>query len=525
MEKNKKKKSLIKTCAIYFTINVVVLLSLIICINVIVNMRINRINSGIYDFLEYEDYLKTDSFSKINLKRFKKNKIIIYDNNFRTIFTNTTKDELNIYPSDIDFINNYYVNYYYMIFEKENSDGKKEYVINKTFFNENASFNVIESTTKLDENLNVIEGNIFEGKTKLTKREFELIQGYFGSKGYIEKYKYKTDNNEERLLIFFEPILSSKSYNKIYRHIYSLWFVAIPLVIIIEVVFWFIISKKIKNMITPLEKVVEKYPKISRKFVNYEVPKELTGLQDTFNSLFKRLKEEEAKRNNEEKNKYKVITNLSHDLKTPLTVIQGYSKAFKDGIVKKENEMKYIDVIFSKSVEASNIIDSLFEYSKMNHFEFKPNKKTQDFLEFCREYLASKYTELELLGYKIEFELEEKVINYTFDENLIKRLFDNIIGNSVKYNEKGTTIYFEYFIKNNEIVLFIGDNGVGIDGKIKDDIFKPFVVGDDARSSKNGTGLGLYIAKNIVDIHGGTIKLKNNISKKYKFGIEIKFKI
>jgi signal transduction histidine kinase len=160
----------------------------------------------------------------------------------------------------------------------------------------------------------------------------------------------------------------------------------------------------------------------------------------------------------------------------------------------------------------------------MEHAEFKPKYEHADFTEFCREYLAIKYSEIELLGYKIEYKLEERKNILNFDKMLIIRLFDNIINNSIKYNKKGTRIYFNYKVTKENTIIDIADNGIGIKVDNPSKLFEPFIVGNESRTKGLGTGLGLYIAKQIVDLHNGEILIIDKPKSPYKFHIQIRFK-
>ena len=105
-----------------------------------------------------------------------------------------------------------------------------------------------------------------------------------------------------------------------------------------------------------------------------------------------------------------------------------------------------------------------------------------------------------------------------------KRLFDNIISNSIKYNKKGIKIYFNYKFTKDNIIIDIADNGIGIKMDNPNKLFEPFIVGNESRTKGLGTGLGLYIAKQIVDLHNGDILIKEHPKSPYKFHIQIRFK-
>lgn len=522
----KRNKSFIWYCVCYFTLYAFILFLSFVFINLIVNKRLQNITVSLPDLLKYNHFLERDDFNKIPLRRFKRNEIAVFDENNNLIFSTRNHKDFYINSEDLAFISNYYDNSYYHIQEYLNENNEKVYFISKNIYNDGYEFERITDFAELDTKLNILRGTMFGEKKSLTQREFELLQGTFSKKSYLEKYSYETKDKKERTLIFFAPILDNRAYSRATRTIYSLWFMIVPVIILFELFITFLFFRKIKLLIAPIKRTIDNYEKMELEdFNDSEIPKEFLGIFHSFKQLFVKLKDEKEKRANEQRERQDVIANLSHDLKTPLTVIQGYSKAFKDGVVPPEKQVKYMEAIYNKSLATVNIIDSLFEYSQMEHFAFKPNFQISDFSEFCKEYLALKYTDLELQGFKLQFHLYESKVMFRFDPRLITRLLDNIINNSIKYNRKGSTIYFDFFYKNEEIRLVLADNGVGIDPNITDDLFMPFIIGDVARNSGNGTGLGLYIAKSVVLLHNGTIHILKEPKRPHKFAIEICFPV
>lgn len=205
----------------------------------------------------------------------------------------------------------------------------------------------------------------------------------------------------------------------------------------------------------------------------------------------------------------KMLADISHDLRTPITVIQGYSKAIADDVVPEENVKKYLNTIYQKSNRLSELIGAFYDYSRLEHPEFQISPKEGDLTEYLRGYVAGKYEEFELAGYELDVDIPESPIVASFDHMELSRVFENIISNSVKHNQPPMTIYvsLERLKEKHQVRIRIGDDGDGIPEELKEHLFEPFVVGDEARSSKHGTGLGLSVAKRITEAHGGNIRL------------------
>jgi len=520
MKRNKvKQKSFIGYCVFYFSLYSCILIFSIIGIHVLIEKRLDRVLPTMDDFLTYSNYLEEDAFSKIPLNKFKNNDIIIFDENNNEIFATKNKYQGYISVDDLQFINCYYDNFYYTVKEIVRDDGNLYYFISKNY-NDDGYFTKIDDYALLDKDLNIIKGDAFGKKKGLSKRELYLLEGFVGDHGLIEKYNYQTKGKEKRTLIFFTPPFDEDHYSEQVGQIYTLWLYLVPIVAILELGLVYCFFIKIKKMVMPLKKMVDDYTTLA-VIDEQSVPKEFKELCASFKRLLAKLNKEKEKREIIYKEKQSIIANISHDLKTPLTVILGYAKAFKDQMVSKEKHNQYIDAVYNKSVIAVRIIDSLFEYTQMEHPDFKACFEVKDFNQFCKEYLLVKYTDLELQGYRLEFHLLNKELKRNFDSNLMTRLFDNIIHNSVKYNQKGTTIYFRLIYRNNKLKIIFADDGKGIDKEIQQGLFSPFVMGDEARSSGSGTGLGLYIAKRVVEIHNGTIKLVTKPKRPYHFEIDV----
>lgn len=521
--KNKNiRKSFIGYCVFYFSIYAIIVLLLFVLINGIVNKKRDRYIPNLSYLLEYEDYLKDDSFNKIPLKKFKRSDFVIFDQNNNIIFKTDNNKRININSSDLEFINDYYSDSYFNIYEY-----KDNYLIIKTRFEEDSEYENISDYVVLDKNLNIIEGNIFNNKESLTNREFNLLKGVNGNSNYVEKYNYETSDGRKRTLIFIEPIFNNKLYNKAIKNSIGNWLYLIIGIFILIVIVTYLFYRRINRFIMPIKNAIDNYEYDTLDEIDdKDIPKEFENLFISFKVLLNKLKEEKNKSLSMYKERQRIIANLSHDLKTPLTVIGGYAKAYIDKVIKDEDKDKYLNTIYNKSIEASNIIDTLSLYTLIEHPEYKMNIESINLNEFLNNYLSNKEKELELSGYNLEYNLDNLDVIIDIDKNLILRMFENLINNSVKYNKKGTTIYIESkVISNNKVKISVGDNGVGISKKLSNSLFKPFVVGDESRSNNTGTGLGLSIVKRIVDMHDGIIKYVNKPKSPVKFQVDIIFNI
>lgn len=524
--KTKKKYSFSKVIIVQFAIYTFIVLGGYILINIFVNWRLNNSFLVLEDFLKYEDKLKYEDYGGIPMAKFPGCDFAVYDNNNELIYS--TDINIDISGDDLIFINDYSNTYYYNIFNYKEKNKNKIIKIYKTTYDDEYD-EIVVGSAKLDEDLNVLEGDLFSGAKNLTEKEIDLLNGYYNDEQMIEKYSFNTvydydvPDGSNRTLLFMSPMFNSEAYDKAVVDAQRIWFIAIPFLLILILIETYFFNKKIKSSLNELNKVINSYGENGLKN-DYHLPKEFESVVDSFESLMKKLKNVEKEKLKIYEDKQKVVANLSHDLKTPLTVVRGYSKAFLDGVVPKLKEKQYLETIYKKSIVATDAIDSLFMYAKFNHPEYSLNMENVDIVEFTKNYLAEKYSEIENNKMQLDIDIKIDKLNVNIDTKAFRRIYENLINNSIKYNKKGTTIYFKMW-KSKDLFISVGDNGIGIDKNIKDNIFEVFVTSNSARTSGNGTGLGLSIVKSLVEMHGGEIILVDKPKNGMKTEFLIKIKI
>ena len=223
--------------------------------------------------------------------------------------------------------------------------------------------------------------------------------------------------------------------------------------------------------------------------------------------MAQKLSESQAETRRLEQQRIKMLTDLSHDLKTPITVISGYIGAIRDGKVSSEELPQYLEIIGKKTDALTELINSFYEYSKTEHPDFRLEPVETDLCEFLREYLADKFNEIDLAGFSLEVEIPETLrLPCYLDPFQMRRALDNILGNSLRHNRLGTRIRVSLTQTGLAVLLRLADNGNGIPEALRKDLFTPFTVGDQSRS-KGGSGLGLSISRKIIEAHGWTLRL------------------
>ena len=223
-----------------------------------------------------------------------------------------------------------------------------------------------------------------------------------------------------------------------------------------------------------------------------------------------RLKENAEEKLEFDKDNKELISNISHDLKTPITAIKGYVEGIMDGVANTPEKMdRYIHTIYNKANDMDRLINELTFYSKMdtNRIPYTFNKiSVTEFFDDCAEELDS-----ELESKSVQFQYSNYVgpeVLVIADAEQIKRVINNIVSNSLKYMGSSRERRINLRVKDvgDFVQVEIEDNGKGIAAKDLPNIFDRFYRTDASRnSSKGGSGIGLSIVKKIMEDHGGKV--------------------
>lgn len=219
-------------------------------------------------------------------------------------------------------------------------------------------------------------------------------------------------------------------------------------------------------------------------------------------------------RKDHEKRRNLMISDIAHDLRTPITTISGYAQALADGLVKEEDRQSYLEAIRAKSAGMNDLIQILFDYTKLDSEGFMLNKSREDICETVRECAAALYPDAEDKGMDIEVHIPEKKIYADIDKPQFMRVINNLMINAIRHNSEGKDIGLFVFEDAGRLYIAVSDKGIIIPADKAKHLYEPFFMGDDSRNSRNGSGLGLSVAKKITDMHGFSLKLEQGGSLK-----------
>ncbi len=241
---------------------------------------------------------------------------------------------------------------------------------------------------------------------------------------------------------------------------------------------------------------------------------EFSSMAANLNKMAEDIRRLMDKERKSERTKNELITNVAHDLRTPLTSIIGYLELLSGQVVlPPEMQKKYIDIAYSKAKRLEKLIEDLFGFTKMNYGKLAMHVSKVDIVKLLGQLLEESYPNFanKGLSYELQSNVPAKII--TADGNLLARLFDNLIGNAIKYGAEGKRILVKVMAETDTVQVSVTNYGYVIPAEELPLIFEKFYRVEQSRSTHTGgTGLGLAIVKNIVDMHGGTITVKSDLN-------------
>lgn len=307
-------------------------------------------------------------------------------------------------------------------------------------------------------------------------------------------------------------------FDKIFYTGYYL-FVIIILMLIVFLVLLYRLLKKIFSYITAIS---DSSDKLFDKNIEYiTLPEELSNFEKKLNH-FKResIKNEKLALENKKK-KDELIVYLAHDIKTPLTSMIGYLSLLNEiDDMPKQKRKKYISVALDKSYKLEELINELFDTARYNSEKIFLEKEELNLNLMLEQIIDDFYPILKERNKNIIFNYKENITLYA-DSDKLSRVFNNLIKNAINYSKEKSDININVFQNDKKITIKIVNEGKKIPKEKLNRIFEQFYRLDSSRTSKNGgSGLGLAIAKDIIELHKGTIKANSN-EKETTFTIEL----
>ncbi len=272
------------------------------------------------------------------------------------------------------------------------------------------------------------------------------------------------------------------------------------LIIVIIVLISIIIGYKIefKRISNKIDDNLNQYINVRTKSIDRDVEK----LVDKINIIFDEKQKVVAESKKKEEELRQSITNMAHDLRTPLTSILGYLQMIKENNISEEERELYLDIIYKRANSLQKLVSSFYELSRIKGNEYKFNFKSIDLSNILCENIALFYEDFITKGVEPIIDIDHKVTRLICDEGAVYRIFSNLISNMIKHGEDDISIVLRE--ENNHIITKFINKSSKITEENVDKIFDRFYTPDESRSYNN-TGLGLYITKVLVEKLGHKI--------------------
>lgn len=284
------------------------------------------------------------------------------------------------------------------------------------------------------------------------------------------------------------------------------------------IVFTLIFSKVFTNNINkPLQLLMDASQKIKGKNLDFEISyhseNELGRLCDAFSEMKEELKNSLSTQWKMEQERVEMVESLTHDLKTPLSIILGYSEALIGSYTEGDEKLRrYLAIIMENSEKGSKLVQQMRYTSELERSDIPLHLTVIDIPSFIKRKVS--YYELQAIEKKIKIAMQiqgEVQKSISTDEEKLERILDNIVSNSLQYTPEGGSIHISVKMELDNVFYEISDSGIGFSKKDIENVFKKFYRGDEARRSTDGhSGLGLYVSKQLAEQLGGSIKVYNN---------------
>lgn len=388
-------------------------------------------------------------------------------------------------------------------------------------FNSNVNCNYKYAAVDLNGKILMSSITEYKNNSVVNLKEFIQYDSRFSLKN-PELVKYNepliANNKQQGTVIFYIPKKEFLINQPVYETILELSPVIIFLIIIISLTIYLCVFGK-KNILVPLKNLNESARRIltgdfSYK-IKYDYDNEMGCFCHDFEAMRDELKFSKEKETAIKSNEKELLACISHDIKTPLTAINGYVSGIKDGIVKdREGIENYCSIILKRVKMLSKLLEDILEHSKAELNQMNINLcefYSRDFFENRLEDLS---VEIQSKGLKYIAPPETPDLVLKGDKKRISEVLYNLVSNSIKYSKENGEISIYFETEKNHLKVYVKDTGIGIASADIPNIFNKFYRGEKSRNQNiSGSGLGLSISKYIVEAHGGFINCIESSAK------------
>jgi len=285
--------------------------------------------------------------------------------------------------------------------------------------------------------------------------------------------------------------------------------ITLPIVAFTGLILFFYLTQRLKTLTRSVKAFgggdLRHRARVNSKDEVGELAESFNQMADTIVGNIDKLEEADRLRRD-------LVMSVSHDLRNPLASIRGYLETLtlKDDTISEEKRREYLDILLHNTTVLHHLIDNLFELSKLEGENIKPNAEVFSLSELVQDVLMKMRPEQEKQGISLEMEEPSSLFRVQGDIRMIERVLTNLLENALRYTPAGGLVRVDLKPEEGNIVTSITDNGYGIAEEDLSRIFDRFYIGDASRThSKKGSGLGLAICRRILELHGSTINVSS----------------
>ena len=291
------------------------------------------------------------------------------------------------------------------------------------------------------------------------------------------------------------------------------WILIATLLLLILEGVWMsrIFYRKIKSPLTELTSAMQAMQDGGRDLkLDFRAEGEFIILRDAFNRMIETLRAREEENRELKSAQQRMLLELSHDIRNPIATIVACAAALDEGVVSEKELKSYYATIASKANRVSRMADDMFTMFKTENIDYELALETIDLTEFLRRMGADFYNDALQAHLEMQINLPDEAVHVRADRTLLYRAIGNLLSNAIRYNETGRSVgvALQAGDESDVVTIHITDDGKRIDPAFVEKMFEPFSRSDKARKTDGGTGLGLTIAKSILEKHGAKIEYR-----------------
>ena len=361
----------------------------------------------------------------------------------------------------------------------------------------------------LDSDITVIDntGEVFASTNRTKNVSAEYIASVLSGKTITERGRFVSHHGERVYIIgvplkYNNKIIGGVFFNteipKMKDSLYGFLVMVLIACIIALVIAFILIFLHARQMTHPLRELNKAVLEIASGNFKKRLDTgkdEIGQLSSSFNYMASSLEKLEDMR-------AEFVSDISHELRTPMTSISGFVGGILDGTIPPEKEKEYLEIVYNESKRLSKLTNDMLEMSKMNSSAYKLDVVSFDICELirlCIIQLEQKISDANLL---LNINMPENKLMVLADKNSVQRVIINLLDNAIKFSYKKTTITISVIKKSTKVYVSVGNLGIGIEQKDLENIFDRFYKTDKSRSNdKTGAGLGLSMVKKIINLH------------------------